>query len=64
MDDPHQVNAIIATAICDAMKDSPEERLGIEQAKVLAKQIVEALENAGLQINAIDSKGSYQPTNS
>ncbi|MFC4844750.1 hypothetical protein ACFPFP_40940 [Bradyrhizobium sp. GCM10023182] len=40
MDDPHQVNAIITTAICDAMKDSPEKQFGIEQAKVLAKLIV------------------------
>ncbi len=52
MDDPHQVNAIITTAICNALKDRPEREVGIEEAKILAKQIVEALENAGLQIAA------------
>ena len=54
MDDPHQVNTIIATAICDALKDRPDGEIGIEEAKLLGKRVVEALNAAGLQIFAVD----------
>jgi hypothetical protein len=50
MTDPHQVNSIIATAICDALKDLQENRMDPEEAKQIAKGIVEALSNAGFQI--------------
>jgi hypothetical protein len=50
MDDPHQVNTIIATAISDFFKGHPDAQCGIEEAKLLGKQIVEALNEAGLQI--------------
>jgi hypothetical protein len=50
MTDPHQVNSIIATAICDAHKDLQENRMDPEEAKQIAKGIVEALSNAGFQI--------------
>jgi hypothetical protein len=50
MTDPHQVNSIIATAICDAHKDHQEHRMDPEEAKQIAKGIVEALSDAGFQI--------------
>jgi hypothetical protein len=46
----HQVNSIIATAICDARKDHPDHRIDPEEAKQIAKCIVEKLTEAGLQI--------------
>ncbi len=50
MDDPHQVNTIIATAICDFLRGCPEQQVGAEEAKLLGKQIVEALNAANLSI--------------
>ena len=56
MDDPHQVNTIIAAAICDFFKDYPDQ-IGTEEAKLLGKQIADALNGAGLQITSLDSSG-------
>jgi hypothetical protein len=53
MADQHQVNSIIATAICDARKEDPDHRMDPEEAKQIAKCIVEALTDAGLQIAPI-----------
>jgi hypothetical protein len=50
MADQHQVNSIIATAIWDARKDSPDHRMTPEEAKQIAKCVIEALAEAGLQI--------------
>jgi hypothetical protein len=50
MTDEHQVNSIIAAAICDAQKDQPDRQMDPEQAKQIAKCITEALTGAGLQI--------------
>jgi predicted ATPase len=50
MADQHQVNSIVATAICDARKEDPDHRMDPEEAKQIAKCIVEALTDAGLQI--------------
>jgi hypothetical protein len=50
MADPHQVNSLIATAIRDARKDHPDHRIDPEEAKQIAKCIIEALTDAGLQI--------------
>ena len=50
MVDQHQVNSIIATAICDARKNHPDGRMDPEEAKQIAKCIVEALADAGLEI--------------
>lgn len=36
MDDPHQVNSIIATAISEFFKGHPDAQCGIEEAKLLA----------------------------
>jgi hypothetical protein len=52
MSDQHQVNAIIATAICDCLKDDAGRRMDPEQAKQIAKCIVVALDEAGLAIGA------------
>jgi hypothetical protein len=51
LDDPHQVSALIATAICDWRKDQSDPPLSPEQAKHLAKCIIQALSDAGLQIS-------------
>lgn len=50
MADQHQVNSIIATAIFDCRKDDPDRKIDPEEAKQMAKCIVEALTDAGLQI--------------
>ena len=50
MPDQHQVHSIIATAICDALRKDPDHRMDTEEAKQIAKCIVEALTAAGLQI--------------
>jgi hypothetical protein len=50
MSNQHQVNSIIATAIYDALKDHPEGSIDPEEAKQVAKCIVEALFGAGLRI--------------
>ena len=50
MADQHQVNSIIVTAICDARNDRPDQRMDPEEAKQIAKCIIEALTEAGLQI--------------
>jgi hypothetical protein len=56
MTDPHQVISLMATTICDALKDHSDHRLDPEQAKQIAKSLVEALGNAGLKI-APDERG-------
>jgi hypothetical protein len=48
--DPHQVNSIIATAICDCRKDHPGNGLDPEEAKQIAKCIIAALTDAGFKI--------------
>jgi hypothetical protein len=55
MADQHQVNSIIATAICDARKDHPDHRMNPDEAKQIAKCIIEALSDAGLQIVPVSS---------
>jgi hypothetical protein len=51
--DHHQANSIIATAICDCRKDHPDQEVSPEEAKQIAKCIIEALANAGLEIARI-----------
>lgn len=52
MIDQHQVNTIIADAICSCRKDHPDQ-IDVEEAKHMAKCIVAALADAGLAINVI-----------
>jgi hypothetical protein len=49
MVDQHQVNSIIATAICDCRKGHTD-RIDPEEAKQIAKCILVALTDAGLEI--------------
>ncbi|WP_440638303.1 hypothetical protein ACSHT2_29540 [Bradyrhizobium sp. PUT101] len=58
MVDAHQVNTIIATTVCAFFKEHPDAQIGIEEAKLLAKQIADALNEAGLQITALDPESS------
>jgi hypothetical protein len=55
LDDPHQVTALIATAINDWWKEQSDQPLSPEEAKHLAKCIVQALSDARLQISAADA---------
>ena len=60
MTDPHQVNLFIANAICDAHKTQQENRMNPEEAKQIAKCIIEALSDAGLEVvpaSNIDAPG-------
>jgi hypothetical protein len=50
MIDQHQVNSIIASAICECFKEHPERSIGFEDAKQMAKCVVEALADVGLEI--------------
>lgn len=50
MGDQHQVNTIIATAICECNGERPDQKIAPEQAKQMAKCIIAALSNAGLEI--------------
>jgi hypothetical protein len=42
--------SVIATALCDARKGHPDHAMNPEEAKQIAKCIVEALSDAGFQI--------------
>ena len=52
MSDLHQVNSIIATAIvnCEFDATENENKIGVEKAKHMAKRIITALTDAGLEI--------------
>lgn len=52
--DEHQINSLIATAICGCSNVHPEQGISPEQAKQMAKCIVEALADAGLEIRVHD----------
>lgn len=54
MVDEHQTNAIIATAILDSVRDHPDHEIDPEGAKVMAKRILAALTDAGLEITLVN----------
>ena len=54
MDDHHQVNSIIATAIYECWGEHAEHKIAPEQAKQMAKLIIAALSDAGLEIRLHD----------
>ena len=57
MTDQHGPYALIAKAICDAQRGGdPEREMSPEEAKQIAKCIVEALADAGFQITASGRK--------
>ena len=53
MADEHQTNSIIATAILDTVRDHPDHAIEPEEAKLMAKRILAALSDAGLEITLI-----------
>ena len=54
MADEHQINAIISTAILDSLQDHPNRSIGPEEAKIMAKRIIAALSDAGLQVTVVE----------
>jgi hypothetical protein len=50
MADPHQVNSLIATAICEFRKQQSIGAIDPEEAKTMAKCIVQHLNDAGFKI--------------
>jgi len=48
--DQHQVISIIANAICECFKERPEQKIDPEEAKQVAKCVIEALTEVGLEI--------------
>jgi len=54
MVDEHQTNAIIATAILESVRDHQNSAIDPEQAKLMAKHILAALTDAGLEITLVD----------
>jgi hypothetical protein len=54
MADEHQANVVIATAILDSFRDYPDYKLDPEEAKIIAKRILAAVEDAGLQVTLVD----------
>ena len=50
MDDEHQINSIIATAIGDCNPEDQDQKISPEHAKQMAKCIITALRDAGLEI--------------
>jgi hypothetical protein len=62
MDDQHQVNSIIATAICECSVERPDHKIAPEQAKQMAKCIITALSDAGLEIRLHDGPSDALPS--
>jgi hypothetical protein len=54
MFDEHQTNAIIATALLESFSNHQVHKLDPEGAKIIAKRILAALHDAGLQISLLD----------
>jgi hypothetical protein len=53
--DPHQVNSIISTAILSCKLENDDD-MDVEKAKHMAKCVLAALTDAGLEIVLKDSK--------
>lgn len=62
MDDQHQVNSIIATVICECSVERPDHKIAPEQAKQMAKCIIAALSDAGLEIRLHDGPSDALPS--
>ena len=54
MIDDHQAATIIATAILESCGEHADHVMGPEEAKIIAKCILTALGDAGLQITMIE----------
>lgn len=57
MADPHQINSLIASAISECSKHNSAGTIHVEEAKIMAKCIVEQLADAGFQIVLPTEKG-------
>jgi hypothetical protein len=62
VDDHHQVNSIIATAICECSGEGPVHKIAPEQAKQMVKCIIAALSDAGLEIRLHDDPSDALPS--
>ena len=51
MADPHQIHSLIASAISECSKHNPA---GVEEAKIMAKCILQQLGDAGFHIVAVE----------
>jgi hypothetical protein len=61
--DPHQVNSLIASAIHDCRKDHPVSKIDPEEAKTMAKCIIQHLADAGFKIT-LEKDKYVDPTQS
>ena len=50
MADPHQVNSLIASAICECRKHHTAGAIDAEEAKIVAKCIIQQLSDAGFMV--------------
>jgi hypothetical protein len=55
MADPHHIAALIASSITECSKHNPAWVVQAEEAKVMAKCIIEQLRDAGYDITAVGS---------
>ena len=55
MTDEHQTTTIIATVIIESFGDHPDHSIDPEEAKIIAKRILTALGDAGLQITMVEA---------
>jgi hypothetical protein len=56
MADPHQISALIASSILECIRHNPTGVVHAEEAKVMAKCIIEQLRDAGFYITAVGSE--------
>ena len=57
MVDPHQMHSLIAAAISECRKNHPKGEILGEEAKVMAKCVVQQLADAGYHIEVSANKG-------
>lgn len=55
MADVHQVNSLIASAIHDCRKNHPVSSIDPEEAKTIAKCVIQQLSDAGFEIKLQDN---------
>lgn len=62
MADPHQVHSLIASAISECSKDNSAGMVHSEEAKIMAKCVVDRLGDAGFQIVLLTKKSAASVT--
>ena len=63
MADPHQINSLIAAAISEC-RTKPAEIVSTEEAKIIAKCVVQQLGDAGFQIVHVSPERDHRPSSS